>query len=114
MLTCVNPKVNFKMKASGLEQQHKGVAVALKWLLPLVRQFGGSHPSEDKIRQEIRTLSIGEGSGKKKQYFNQRPNGVSITRGAGGVEVVSRSCVVIKQRCFGTESLTTFCEGTQL
>ena len=100
------------MKATGgTEKQHKGVAVALKWLLPLVRQFGGSHPPEDRIRQEIRTLSIGDGRGEKKQYFNKYPDGIAISRGAGGVEVVSRSCVIIKQSCFGAEKWTTFCEG---
>ena len=108
MLTCVNPNINFKVKATGLVQQHKGVAVALKWLLPLARQFGGSHPPED------RNLSIGDRRGDKKQYFNKYADGVSITRGAGGVEVVARSCVVVKQSCFGNENWSTFCEGTQL
>jgi len=106
MLTCVNPKVTFRGKEG---QQHKGVAVALKWLLPLVRQFGG----QDRIRREIKTLNIGDGKGDKKQHFNKFPNGTVISRGAGGVDVVSRSCVVIKESCFGEENRRAFREGTQ-
>ena len=67
--------------------KHLGLAVALKWLLSLVKKFGGSHPSEDKIRREIHTLSIGDGRGQKKSHFNKFANGTKITRGAGGVKV---------------------------
>lgn len=109
MLTCVNPSISFKLKDKAV--QHKGVAVALKWLLPLVRQFGGSHPPEGSITQELRTLSIGDGRGEIKQHFNKFPNGVHITRAAGGVQVTLRSCVVIKNSAFGAEHWKAFCKG---
>lgn len=109
MLTCVNPTVEFKMKFTTVK--YFGFAVALKWLLSLVKNFGGSHPSEDKIRREIHTLSIGDGRGQKKSHFNKFANGTKITRGAGGVEVTSRSCIVVKHSCFGTESWKVFSEG---
>jgi len=83
LLTCVNPSVSFKLKTSGT---HKRVAVALKWFLPLIKQFGGTHPPEDRIRREIITLSIGDGRGAT-QYFNKHADGTCISRRAGGVKV---------------------------
>lgn len=112
MLTCVNPSVSFKLLPDK-KVQHKGVAVALKWLLPLVKQFGACHPPEGKIRQELRTLSIGDGRGDIKQFFNKYPDGDAITRGAGGVSVKARSCVVMKNSAFGRENLRVFWEGMQ-
>ena len=114
MLTCVNHAVTFKLKVAGNQNHYKGTAVALKWLLPLVRQFGGSHPHEDRIRQEIKSLSIGDGRGDKKQFFNKYPNGKVISRGADGVETVARSCVVIRQTSFGQEKWRLFSEGKHI
>ena len=112
MLTCVNPSVSFKLLPDK-KVQHKGVAVALKWLLPLVKQFGACHPPEGRIRQELRTLSIGDGRGDIKQFFNKYPDGETITRGVGGVSVTARSCVVMKNSAFGREKLRVFWEGMQ-
>lgn len=112
MLTCVNPSVSFKMLPDKTVQ-HKGVAVALKWFLPLVKQFGGCHPPEGRIRQELRTLSIGDGRGDIKQFFNKQANGDTITRGAGGVSATAKSCVVMKNSAFGREKLRVFWEGMQ-
>ena len=109
MLTCVNPTVEFKMKSTTVK--HFGLAVALKWLLSLVKNFGGSHPSEDKSRREIHNLAIGDGRGQKKSFFNKFANRNKITIGAGGVEVTSRSCIVVKHSCFGAESWRAFSEG---
>ena len=39
------------------------MAVALKWLLPLVKQFGGTHPHEEVIHRDIVTLGIRDGKG---------------------------------------------------
>ena len=91
--------------------KHVALAVALKWLLPRGKKFGGSHPSEDKIRREIHTLSIGDGRGQKNSHFNKFANGTKITRGAGGDELSSRSCIVVKHSCFGAESWEAFSEG---
>ena len=56
MLTCINPSVTFKMKTGANNWvAYKGVAVALKWLLPLMKQFGGTHPPEERIRRDITT-----------------------------------------------------------
>ena len=107
MLTCINPSVNFKVKTG----TYKGVAVALKWLLPLVKQFGRTHPREEAIRRDIVTLGIGDGKGIT-QYFNKYPDGTCISRRAGGVEVIGRKCVIIKHSSFGDESWKTFSEGT--
>ena len=103
MLTCVNPAVSFRMKPTTEWHMYSGVAVALKWLLPLIKQFGGTHPPEDMVRQEIRTLSIGNSSDKKK-YFNKFVDGTTITRAAGGIEVTARSCVLIKYEAFQPEN----------
>lgn len=65
MLTCVNPAMSFRTKANTEPHMYSGVAVALKWLLPLIKQFGGTHPTEDRVHQEICTLSIGDISDKK-------------------------------------------------
>ena len=110
MLTCVNPAVSFRMKANTERHMYSGVAVALKWLLPLIKQFGGTHPPEDRVRQEIRTLSIGDASDKK-QYFNKFADGTTITRAAAGVEVTARSCVLVKYSAFQPESRRAFREG---
>ena len=107
MLTCINPSVNVKVKT----WTYKGVAVALKWLLPLVKQFGGTHPREEAIRRDIATLGIGDGKGVT-QYFNKYPDGTCISRRADGVEVIARKCVIIKHSSFGDESWKTFSEGT--
>ena len=82
----MNPSVSFKLKTSGL---HKGVAVALKWFLPLIKEFGGTHPPEDRIRRENTTLSIGDGKGTT-QHFNKFPDGNC------GVQVTGRKCIFIK------------------
>jgi len=108
MLTCINPSVNFKQSSSSAS--NKGVAVALKWLLPLIKEFGGSHPPEDRIRREVVHLGIGDGKGVT-QYFNKRPDGTKITRGSGGVEVTGRKCLIIKHSAFGNLSWKTFSEG---
>lgn len=110
MLTCINPAVSFRMKANTERGMYSGVAVALKWLLLLIKQFGGTYPPEDRMRQEIRTLSIGDTSDKK-QYFNKFTNGTTITRAAGGVEVTARSCVLIKYEAFQPESKRAFRKG---
>ena len=110
MLTCINPSVSFKTKLTG-SQRHNGVAISLKWLLALVKRFGRATPPENKIRHEIHHLSIGDGKGEKKQYFNKLPNGTTITRAGGGVEAVSRSCVLVKRSAFRPESWKVFSEG---
>ena len=114
MLTCINPAVSFRMKANTEQGMYSGVAVASKWLLPLIlpllRKFGETHPLEDRMRQEIRTLTIGNTSDKK-QYFNKFANGTTITRAAGGVEVTARSCVLIKYEAFKPESRRAFRKG---
>ena len=83
----------------------------MKWLLALVRRFGGTPPAEDRIRKEIHNLGIGDGKGEKKQYFNSESNGTAITRAAGGVATVTRSCVVVKRSAFAQESWKVFSEG---
>lgn len=115
MLTCVNPEVSFKSKnsrlATGVVTKHCGVAVALKCLYALVRSYGGTPPSEERVRGEIRNLDIGDTTDKK-QFFNKCPNGLKITRAAGkGVEVVQISCVTVKQSAFPIGSWKIFCEG---
>ena len=85
--------------------------MALKWLLPLVKQFGGTQPCEEVIHRDIITLGIGDGKGVN-QYFNKYPDGTCISRRAGGVEVIGRKCVIIKHSSFGDESWKTFSEGT--
>ena len=110
MLTCVNPAVIFRMKSSG-DQRHNGVAISLKWLLGLVKRFGGSNPPESRIRQEIHNLSIGDGKGEKKQYFNRNADGTTITRAAGGVATIPRSCVLVKRSAFRPESWKVMSEG---
>ena len=110
MLTCINPAVSFRMKANNDMSMYSGVAVALKWLLPVIKQFGGTYPPEDRMRQEICTLSIGD-TNDKKQYFNKFTNGTNITRAAGGVEVTARSCVLIKYEAFQPESRGAFRKG---
>ena len=110
MLTCINPAVSFRMKANTEWSMYSGVAVALKWLLPLIKKFGGTHLPEDSMHQEIRTLSIGDTSDKK-QYFNKFTNGTTITRAAGGVEVTTRGCVLIKYEAFQPESRRAFRKG---
>lgn len=56
------------MKSHG-NQRFNGVAVSLKWLLALIKQYGGNPPPEERIRQEIHSLAIGLGKGEKKQFF---------------------------------------------
>jgi len=73
MLTCVNPDVTYQMKAGNTTVRHNGVAVALKWLLSLVRKCGGTPPPEERICQEIRTLEIGD-IRDRKQHFNKYLN----------------------------------------
>lgn len=97
MLTCVNPAVIFRMKSSG-DQRHNGVAISLKWLLGLVKRFGASNPPESRIRQEIHNLSIGDGKGEKKQYFNRNADGTTITRAAGGVATIPSEEISISAR----------------
>jgi hypothetical protein len=110
MLTCVNPDISFRMKTCSVNIKYKGVGVALKWFLSMIAKSGTTPPTEDRIKQEIRALEIGE-TGDKKQYFNKFPNGRKITRGEGGVEIQSKSCVIVKQAAFGTESWKIFSEG---
>lgn len=90
---------------------YKGMAVALKWLLPLVKQFGGTYSREEAIHRDIVTLGIGDGKGVT-QYFNKYPAGTCTSRRAGGVEVIGRKCVIIRHSSFGNESWKTFSEGT--
>ena len=85
--------------------------MALKWFLPLIKEFGEQHPPKDRIRREITTLSIGDGKGAT-QLFNKFPDGNCISRGAGGVQVTGRKCIFIKYSSFGRESMKTFREGT--
>ena len=85
--------------------------MAFKWFLPLIKEFGGTHPPDDRIRREITTLSIGDGKGAT-QHFNKFPDGNCISRGAGGVQVTGRKCIFIKHSAFGKESWRTFSEGT--
>lgn len=99
------------MKSHG-NQRFNGVAVSLKWLLALIKQYGGNPPPEERIRQEIHSLAIGLGKGEKKQFFNKFPNGKTITRGAGGVAVIPRSCIVLKWTSFQPTTWESFCEGT--
>jgi hypothetical protein len=90
--------------------KHNGVAVALKWLCSLVKQFGGTHPPEGRVRQEIRMLNIGDISDRK-QHFNKYANGKKISRGQGGVETSSMTCVFVKHDAFGCESWNIFAKG---
>lgn len=111
MLTCINPSVTFKMKTGANNWvAYKGVAVALKWLLPLMKQFGGTHPPEERIRRDITTLGIGDGKGAN-QFFNKYADGTCISRRASGVDVIARKCVIIKHSSFGDESWKKFSEG---
>ena len=61
------------------------------------------------MRQEIAALGV---ISNKKQYFNKKANGQIICRGANGVEVVSRKCVLVQHSAFGQESWATFLQGT--
>lgn len=111
MLTCVNPNVTFKHETGKTTTKHgRGVAIALKWLFATIRNFGGTPPPKDKARQEIRNLEIGMISDKK-QHFNKYADGQKISRGAGGVEIQSKSCVIIKHSAFGVKSWNVFSEG---
>ena len=111
LLTCINPDVTFKSKATEKPVKYHGVAVALKWLYALVGKFGGTTPREDRVRQEIKNLDLGDTS-EKKQFFNKHPNGTKISHAAGhGVEVTQISCVAVKRAAFPTESWTIFAEG---
>jgi hypothetical protein len=94
------------MKTCSVNIKYKGVGVVLKY----DSQIWKTPPTEDRIKQEICTLEIGEAHDKK-QYFNKFPNGRKITRGEGGVEIQSKSCVIVKQAAFGTESWKIFSEG---
>ena len=109
MLTCINPNINFKTDDGN--SKVNGVAVALKWLFALIRDNGKSAPPENRVRQEIRALDIGTVKDKK-QFFNKYANGSKITRSADGVEVQSKTCVVIKRSAFAAESWRIFSEGT--
>lgn len=60
MLTSINPSVKLKLK----DCITQGLAVAFKWLLPLVKEFGGSYPPEDRIRRDVtqqHNLALGTG-----------------------------------------------------
>jgi hypothetical protein len=107
MLTCVNPNIIFKQNDS--EPKVKGVAVALKWLFALISDNGMAPPSEGHVRQEIRALEIGIAKDKK-QFFNKYANGNKISRSLDGVEVQSKTCVVIKRSAFSQESWEIFSE----
>ena len=112
LLTCVNPDVTFKSKGDG--SRHRGVAVALKWLFCLVRKYGGTPPPEERVRQEIKSLCLGDISDKK-QFFNKHPNGNKISRATGhGVEVTQISCVTIKRATFPSERWKVFAGGTHV
>lgn len=111
MLTCFNPEVNFTIKTGNTPVKQKGVAIALRWLLPLVRNYGGTPPPEDRIRQEIQNLEIGD-TKDRKQHFNRFANGSKITRASGqGVETNSLTCVVVHYAAFNQESWNIFTEG---
>ena len=110
MLTCVNPNISFKMKTSSVTLKYNGVGVALKWFLNMVIKYGTSPPTEESIRQEIRVLEIGE-IRDKKQFFNKCSNGKKISRGEGGVEIQSKSCVTFKHSAFSEESWKIFSQG---
>ena len=77
---------------------YKGVAVALKRLLPLIKEFGGTHPHEERICRDITTIGIVDGKGVG-QYFNKYPDGTCISRRAGRVEVIGRKCIFIQHSC---------------
>ena len=104
MLTSINPEVSFS-SGSSTTMKIRGAAIALKWLIALVKESGNTTPWEDKMRQEIAALRV---ISKKKQYFNKKANGQIICRGADGVEVVSRKCVLVQHSAFGQESWATF------
>ena len=110
MLTCINPSVSFKTKLTG-SQHHNGVAISLKWLLALVKRFGRATPPNTKSTMKYTTSLLEMEKGDKKQYFNKLPNGTTITRAGGGVEAVSRSCVLVKRSAFRPESWKVFSEG---
>ena len=113
LLACVNADVTFKSKGEG-GSRHRGVAVALKWLFSLVRKYGGTPPPEERVRQEIKTLSLGDVSDKK-QFFSKHPNGNKISRATGhGVEVTQISCVTVKRATFPSESWKVFAEGAHV
>lgn len=113
LLTCVNPDVTFKSKGEG-GSRHRGVAVALKWLFSLVWKYGGTPPPEERVRQEIKTLSLGDISDKK-QFFNKHPNGNKISKATGhGVEVTQISCVTVKRATFPSESWKVFAGGAHV
>ena len=108
MLTCINPSISYKPDDGA--PKVNGVAVALKWLFALISDNGNTPPPEDRVRQEIRALNIGT-TRDKKQFFNKCANGNSISRGADGVEVQSKTCVAIKHSAFTPSSWLVFAEG---
>ena len=107
MLTCVNPYVTF---ASNDGAKHIGVAVALKWLSAFMNKGGKDSPSEERVKQEIKHLAIGE-VGQKRQYFNKYADGQEIKRSASGVDTVPQACVMVKRSPFSKEDWTTFANG---
>ena len=80
----------------------------------LVRKYGGTPPPEERVRQEIKTLSLGDISDKK-QFFNKHANGNKISRATGyGIEVTQISCLAIKRATFPSESWKAFAGGTHV
>ena len=98
------------IKVDGTIRKVPCVAIALKWLLAMISDHGGTPPPDDQMRQEIRSLDIGF-TNNRKQFFNKYPNGDKISRGPDGVEAQSKNCVFVKHSAFGSESWDVFSQG---
>lgn len=108
MLMCINPDVKYK---SSNGNTFKCMAVSLKWFLSLLQRNGDATPPEERIRNEIKALGIGDVS-KKRQYFNKTPDGSRISRAAGeNTCTIPKTCVVVKHSAFSEQSWATFSNG---
>ena len=113
LLTSGNPDVTFKSKGVSGSRHHE-VAVALKWLFAWVRKYGGTSPLKERVRQELKTRSLGDISDKN-QFFNKHPNANRIPRATGhGVQLTQISCVTVKVATCPSESWKVFAGGTHV
>ena len=90
--------------------KHIGVAVALKWLIAFMNKVGKASPAEERVKQELKHLAIGE-AGQKRQHFNKYPDGQEIKRGESVVETIPRACVMVKLSAFSKEDWKMFTIG---
>ena len=92
-------------------QKYNGCAIVLALLYPMMRRYGAtSMPSQEALRQEIKSLAIGRVD--RSQHFNSEPVHTQIRRGKG--QTYNMRCVIIKHSAFSPQSWRIFAEGMLL